>query len=41
MKEEVVLRLVKSIKLHTSSGPDLIYPRLLGEAREEFANGIK
>eukprot|EP00061_Rhincodon_typus_P014586 g41692.t1 len=38
--KEVVLGLLKSIKVDKSPGPDGIYPRLLTEAREEIAGAL-
>eukprot|EP00061_Rhincodon_typus_P015029 g42476.t1 len=40
IKKEVVLGLLKRIKLDKSPGPDVIYPRLLREAREEIAGAL-
>eukprot|EP00061_Rhincodon_typus_P009081 g32274.t1 len=37
IKKEIVLGLLKSIKVDKSPGPTSIYPRLLREAREEIA----
>eukprot|EP00061_Rhincodon_typus_P006990 g28209.t1 len=40
IKKEVVLGLLKSIKLEKSPGPDGIYPRWLREARQEIADAL-
>eukprot|EP00061_Rhincodon_typus_P014491 g41533.t1 len=40
IKNEVVLGLLKSIKVGKSPGPDGIYPRLLRQAREEIVGAF-
>eukprot|EP00061_Rhincodon_typus_P002211 g16901.t1 len=40
IKNEVVLDLLKTIKVDKPPGPDSIYPRLLREAREEIAGAL-
>eukprot|EP00061_Rhincodon_typus_P004588 g22942.t1 len=40
IKKEVVLGLLKSIKVSRFPGPNDIYPRLLREAREEIAGAL-
>eukprot|EP00061_Rhincodon_typus_P012655 g38532.t1 len=40
IKKEVVLDLLKSIKMDNSPGPDGIYPRLWREARGEIAGAL-
>eukprot|EP00061_Rhincodon_typus_P012903 g38943.t1 len=40
IKKEVVLDLLKSIKVNKAPGPNVFYPRLLREAREEIARAL-
>eukprot|EP00061_Rhincodon_typus_P012854 g38860.t1 len=40
IKKEGVLGLLNSIRVDKSPGPDGIYPRLLAEAKEEFAGAL-
>eukprot|EP00061_Rhincodon_typus_P017388 g46064.t1 len=40
IKKEVLLGLLKSIKVDKSPGPDDIYPMLLRKAREEIAVAV-
>eukprot|EP00061_Rhincodon_typus_P002893 g18762.t1 len=40
VKKELVLGLLRSIKVHKSLGPNEIYPRLLREAGEEIAGAL-
>eukprot|EP00061_Rhincodon_typus_P004277 g22194.t1 len=40
VKKEVVLGLLKTIKVDKSLGPDGIYPRLLKEVREEIVGAL-
>jgi len=41
IKKEEVLGILKNMKVDKSPGPDVIYPRILREAREEIAGTLR